>query len=118
WTSVAHVLLAAIRNPITLGTLAGLLVAVVGELTGARLPDVALMPFDLIGAAAPPLGLLTFGMTLAVPMPPPTPPSSGGAADEPGGTPTAAPWWVGRDRLLVRAVVAVAVLVRNVLHPL
>lgn len=118
WTSVVHVLLAAIRNPITLGTVAGLLVAVVGELTGARLPDVALMPFDLIGAAAPPLGLLTFGMTLAVPMPAPAPPPSGEAADEAGGTTATAPWWEGRDRLLVRAVVAVAVLVRNVLHPL
>jgi predicted permease len=114
------VLLAAIRNPITLGTLAGLLVAVVSELTGARLPDVVLMPFDLIGAAAPPLGLLTFGMTLAVPMPAPVPPPSDGAdpaAPERGDGP-AAPWWAGRDRLLVRAVVALAVLVRNVLHPL
>jgi malonate transporter len=133
WTSVVRVLLAAVRNPITVGTLAGLLVAVVSELTGARLPEVALIPFDLIGAAAPPLGLLTFGMTLAVPMPALTPPGSasgsrhgsdGGPAAGPGAAPTApatpasTPWWTGRDRLLVRAVVALAVLVRNVLHPL
>ncbi|WP_108492486.1 AEC family transporter [Promicromonospora sp. AC04] len=122
WTSVVHVLLAAIRNPITLGTLAGLLVAVVSELTGARLPDVVLIPFDLIGAAAPPLGLLTFGMTLAVPMPAPVPPAptppAPDAARDSGRRPAPAPWWVGRDRLLVRAVVALAVLVRNVLHPL
>ncbi len=118
WTSVVHVLLAAIRNPITLGTLAGLLVAVVSELTGARLPDVVLIPFDLIGAAAPPLGLLTFGMTLAVPMPAPTPPAAGELAQGSGRKPASAPWWVGRDRLLVRAVVALAVVVRNVLHPL
>lgn len=130
WTSVVRVLLAAVRNPITLGTLAGLLVAVVSELTGARLPEVALIPFDLIGAAAPPLGLLTFGMTLAVPMPALTPPgtatgaqhgSDGGPAAGPDGAPAApasTPWWTGRDRLLVRAVVALAVLVRNVLHPL
>lgn len=119
WTSVVRVPLAAVRNPITVGTLAGLLVAVVSELTGARLPDVALIPFDLIGAAAPPLGLLTFGMTLAVPMPALSPPSPGTerSADS-GGTATPAPWWTGRDRLLVRAVVALAVLVRNVLHPL
>jgi malonate transporter len=134
WTSVVRVLLAAVRNPITVGTLAGLLVAVVSELTGARLPEVALIPFDLIGAAAPPLGLLTFGMTLAVPMPALTPPGSGSgpqhgsdggpAADPdaalaaPASTPASTPWWTGRDRLLVRAVVALAVLVRNVLHPL
>lgn len=133
WTSVVRVLLAAVRNPITVGTLAGLLVAVVSELTGVRLPEAALIPFDLIGAAAPPLGLLTFGMTLAVPMPALTPPgtssgsqheSGGGPAAGPDGAPTAAatpastPWWTGRDRLLVRAVVALAVLVRNVLHPL
>lgn len=115
WTSVVHVLLAAIRNPITLGTVAGLLVAVVSELTGARLPDVVLIPFDLIGAAAPPLGLLTFGMTLAVPMPAPVPPAPSRGSDA---APASAPWWTGRDRLLVRAVVALAVLVRNVLHPL
>jgi malonate transporter len=118
WASVVHVLLAAIRNPITLGTLAGLLVAVVTELTGARLPDVVLIPFDLIGAAAPPLGLLTFGMTLAVPMPAPTPPTPDELRRGAGREPASAPWWAGRDRVLVRAVVALAVLVRNVLHPL
>lgn len=130
WTSVVRVLLAAVRNPITVGTLAGLLVAVVSELTGARLPEVALIPFDLIGAAAPPLGLLTFGMTLAVPMPPLTPPGSGtgsqhgsdggpeAGTDAAPTAPASTPWWTGRDRLLVRAVVALAVLVRNVLHPL
>ena len=118
WTSAVHVLLAAIRNPITLGTLAGLLVAVVSELTGARLPDVVLIPFDLIGAAAPPLGLLTFGMTLAVPMPAPTPPAQEELPQGSGRKPVSPPWWAGRGRLLVRAVVALAVVVRNVLHPL
>jgi len=102
WTSVVHVALAAIRNPITLGTVAGLLVAVVSELTGLRLPDVVLLPFDLIGAAAPPLGLLTFGMTLAAPMPP---------ADADLGPATRRPRLVGW-------VIALAVLMRNVLHPL
>ncbi|MFD2026772.1 AEC family transporter [Promicromonospora aerolata] len=117
WTSVVRVLLAAVRNPITVGTLAGLLVAVLGELTGLRLPDVALLPFDLIGAAAPPLGLLTFGMTLAVPMPAVSAPAPGTRLSGDSARATT-PWWAGRDRLLVRAVVALAVLVRNVLHPL
>ncbi|MEU4365084.1 AEC family transporter [Promicromonospora sp. NPDC023987] len=117
WTSVVRVPLAAVRNPITVGTLAGLLVAVITELTGLRLPDVALLPFDLIGAAAPPLGLLTFGMTLAVPMPAPTSPAPA-AEPAPGPGHARTPWWAGRDQVLVRAVVALAVLVRNVLHPL
>jgi malonate transporter len=112
WRSMGHVFLAAFRNPITLGTVAGLLVAVLGELTGVRLPDVVLMPFDLIGAAAPPLGLLMFGMTLAVPLPP-----AGGVVDgddnESGDSAR-----TGRGRRLVGSVIAVAVLVRNVLHPL
>ncbi|WP_020015933.1 AEC family transporter [Promicromonospora sukumoe] len=103
WRSMGQVFLAAFRNPITLGTVAGLLVAVVSELTGARLPEVVLLPFDLIGAAAPPLGLLTFGMTLAVPMP---------AADADLGVAA------GRGRRLVGWVIAIAVLVRNLLHPL
>ncbi|MFI9489179.1 AEC family transporter [Promicromonospora sp. NPDC052451] len=101
--SVGQVFLAAFRNPITLGTLAGLLVALVSEVTGARLPEVVLIPFDLIGAAAPPLGLLAFGMTLAVPMPP---------ADADLGAATA------RGGHVVGWVIALAVLVRNVLHPL
>lgn len=103
WRSMGQVFLAAFRNPITLGTVAGLLVAVVSELTGGRLPDVVLLPFDLIGAAAPPLGLLTFGMTLAVPMP---------AADADLGVAA------GRGRRLVGWVITIAVLVRNLLHPL
>lgn len=104
--AAGHVLLAAFRNPITVGTVAGLLVAVAGELTGARLPDVVLLPFDLIGAAAPPLGLLTFGMTLAVPLPP---------ADVGAGV-AASAGSVGRGS--VGRVIVLAVLVRNLLHPL
>jgi malonate transporter and related proteins len=113
WRSMGHVFLAAFRNPITLGTVAGLLVAVVAELTGGRLPDVVLMPFDLIGAAAPPLGLLMFGMTLAVPLPP-----AGGVVDGGDGDDEGAGARAGRGRRLVGSVIAVSVLVRNVLHPL
>lgn len=103
WRTTGHVFLAAFRNPITLGTVAGLLVAVGSELTGARLPDAVLLPFDLIGGAAPPLGLLTFGMTLAIPMPP-TDADLGAPAE--------------RGRRVVGSVITLAVLVRNVLHPL
>ncbi|WP_129788780.1 AEC family transporter [Promicromonospora panici] len=114
WRSMGHVFLAAFRNPITLGTVAGLLVAVLGELTGVRLPDVVLMPFDLIGAAAPPLGLLAFGMTLAVPLPP----AGGVDGDEGVDGGQGARTGKGKGRTLVRSVIAVSVLVRNVLHPL
>jgi hypothetical protein len=110
---MGHVFLAAFRNPITLGTVAGLLVALMGELTGGRLPDVVLMPFDLIGAAAPPLGLLVFGMTLAVPLPP-----AGGVGGYAGDAGDVGEARKGRGRGLVGWVIAVAVLVRNVLHPL
>ena len=120
WRSMGHVFLAAFRNPITLGTVAGLLVALMGELTGGRLPDVVLMPFDLIGAAAPPLGLLAFGMTLAVPLPP-----AGGVGGDVGGGDVDGDGdgggggaRTGKGRGLVGWVIAVAVLVRNVLHPL
>ncbi|NMR18729.1 AEC family transporter [Cellulomonas fimi] len=52
-----------LRNPIIVGSLVGLLLAAVPW----RLPEVVFEPFALIGAAAAPLALLTFGMALAVP---------------------------------------------------
>jgi len=52
--------LMALRNPLTIGALLGLVLAVLPW----RMPDVALAPFDLVGAAAPPLALLTLGMSL------------------------------------------------------
>ncbi|GII98310.1 hypothetical protein CLV28_0636 [Sediminihabitans luteus] len=55
------VLATAFTNPITVGTLVGLALA---ALPGS-VPDVVLDPFHLVGAAAPPLALLTFGMALA-----------------------------------------------------
>jgi predicted permease len=123
WRSTGQVFLAAFRNPITLGTVAGLLVAVAGELTGARLPEVVLMPFDLIGAAAPPLGLLMFGMTLAVPLPPAGGLGDGAVAGGVDGDGDRDGHVDGdararRSRRLVGGVITVAVLVRNVLHPL
>jgi malonate transporter len=50
-------------NPIILASLTGLLLAGIPW----KLPDVMFGPFALIGAAAAPLALLTFGMSIAVP---------------------------------------------------
>ena len=57
------VLRRTLSNPIIIGTLVGLV------LSGLPwdVPDVLLEPFRLVGAAAAPLALLTFGMSLAVP---------------------------------------------------
>jgi len=52
-----------VRNPIIVGSLAGLLVAALPW----TVPSVLLGPFTLIGAAAAPLALLTFGMAMAIP---------------------------------------------------
>lgn len=52
-----------IRNPIIVASLAGLLLAGLPW----KLPDALFGPFTLIGAAAAPLALLTFGMSIAVP---------------------------------------------------
>lgn len=52
-----------LRNPVVIGTLTGLMLAALPW----QLPEVVFQPFALLGAAAPPLALLTFGMSLAVP---------------------------------------------------
>jgi len=52
-----------LRNPIIVATLVGLALAALPW----ALPDVVYEPFRLVGAAAAPLALLTFGMSLAVP---------------------------------------------------
>ncbi len=52
-----------LRNPVIVGTLVGLVLAALPWTP----PDVALQPLALLGAAAPPLALLTFGMSLAAP---------------------------------------------------
>ena len=57
------VLARTLRNPIIVGALVGLALAALPW----RLPEVVLGPFAMIGAAAAPLALLTFGMSLAVP---------------------------------------------------
>ncbi|MCS5735491.1 AEC family transporter [Herbiconiux daphne] len=58
--SVKSILMQPLRNPMILGSLAGLVVA----LLGITIPDPILAPFELIGGAAIPLVLLAFGMSL------------------------------------------------------
>ncbi len=77
-----------LRNPIIIGTLTGLALAALPW----DVPDVVLEPFRLVGAAAAPLALLTFGMSLAIPR------TRGDRAD-------------GRE-------LALAVGLRSVVHPL
>lgn len=59
-TSVGRILLTPVTNPIIIGSLLGVLVAV----TGVELPDAVLEPFRIIGAAAVPVMLMTFGISL------------------------------------------------------
>ncbi|WP_066586026.1 AEC family transporter [Cellulomonas timonensis] len=51
------------RNPIIVGTVSGLVVTALPW----TLPEELYSPFSLVGAAAAPLALVTFGMSLAVP---------------------------------------------------
>src|SRR5450631_1650354 len=58
---VAGILARTLRNPIIVASLSGLLLAALPW----KLPDQLFGPFVLIGAAAAPLALLTFGMSIA-----------------------------------------------------
>jgi len=58
----ADVLLRTIRNPIIVAALVGVLLAVAPW----QLPEVVFEPFRLVGAAAAPMALVAFGMSLAV----------------------------------------------------
>lgn len=49
------------RNPIVIGAIAGLVVA----LTGIEVPDAVMAPFAMMGAASVPVMLIAFGMSLA-----------------------------------------------------
>ncbi|MBO0899262.1 AEC family transporter [Cellulomonas sp. zg-ZUI199] len=60
---VAGVARRTLSNPIIVGTLVGLVLAALPW----SVPEVVLQPFALVGAAAAPLALLTFGMSLAAP---------------------------------------------------
>ncbi|MEF2978663.1 AEC family transporter [Subtercola sp. YIM 133946] len=59
--SLASIVTQPFRNPIIIASLAGLIVA----LLGLHIPDQVLAPFVLIGGAAVPTVLITFGMSLA-----------------------------------------------------
>jgi malonate transporter len=58
--SVGRILLQPFTNPIIIGSLLGLVVSV----TGVELPAAVMEPFRLVGAAAVPLVLIGFGMSL------------------------------------------------------
>ena len=58
--SIGRILLQPVRNPLIIGSLLGVIVAV----THLQLPAPVLAPFQLVGGAAVPVILLTFGMSL------------------------------------------------------
>ncbi|MCU1417552.1 MAG: putative permease [Schumannella sp.] len=58
--SLGRILLQPVRNPLIIGSALGLIVSV----TGIDLPAPVLAPFELVGAAAVPVVLLGFGMSL------------------------------------------------------
>ncbi len=58
--SVGRILSQPVRNPLIIGSVLGLVVA----LAGIELPEPVLAPFELVGAAAVPVVLLNFGMSL------------------------------------------------------
>lgn len=58
--SIGRVLLKPISNPLIIGSLLGVILAV----TGLHPPDAVLKPFELLGGAAVPVVLLAFGMSL------------------------------------------------------
>ncbi len=60
---VRAALLRPLRNPLVIGSVVGLALA----LTGVRLPDEVMEPFRMLGAATVPVMLLSFGMSLAEP---------------------------------------------------
>jgi predicted permease len=63
WRTARTALTRTLRNPVIIGTLTGLLLAALPW----QLPELVFQPLSLLGAAAPPLALLTFGMSLAAP---------------------------------------------------
>ncbi|TWD82479.1 hypothetical protein FB561_3612 [Kribbella amoyensis] len=59
--SLRAVLTRPLRNPVTVATLLGLLVATIG----VELPEVLLRPVDLVAAAAVPVSLVAYGLSLS-----------------------------------------------------
>jgi len=103
-SGLCGVLVRTVRNPIIVGSLVGLLAAALPW----TVPSVLLGPFTLIGAAAAPLALLTFGMAMALPR------TAGSAGSAGSAGPRVAGSAVGRSR--PRDLVLVAVL-RSIASP-
>ncbi|MDF5752895.1 AEC family transporter [Spongiactinospora sp. TRM90649] len=61
--SLRRALLLPVRNPLTVASLLGLLTAV----TGLHVPDVLMRPVELVGAAAVPVILIAYGVSLSGP---------------------------------------------------
>ncbi|HEY3559627.1 MAG TPA: AEC family transporter, partial [Kribbella sp.] len=59
--SLRTVLTRPLRNPLTVASLLGLLVS----LLGVRLPDLLMRPIDLVAAAAVPVALVAYGLSLS-----------------------------------------------------
>lgn len=59
--SIGRILLQPLRNPLIIGSALGLIIA----LTGVAIPAALMAPFALVGAAAVPVILLNFGMSLS-----------------------------------------------------
>lgn len=85
--SLRTVLTRPLRNPLTVASLLGLLVS----LLGVRLPDLLMRPIDLVAAAAVPVALVAYGLSLSA------------------GT---------RDSITVRRDVVLAVALKTVAQPL
>lgn len=62
-TSAREALTRPLRNPLTVATLLGLAVVV----SGLEVPGLLMRPIDLVGAAAVPIALITYGMSLTGP---------------------------------------------------
>ncbi|MCU1506828.1 MAG: malonate transporter [Microbacteriaceae bacterium] len=58
--SVGRILLQPVRNPLIIASLLGVILSV----TGVRLPPVVMEPFTIVGGAAVPVVLMSFGMSL------------------------------------------------------
>lgn len=62
--SVGRIVGQTFTNPIILGSLAGLATALITSATGTALPEIVLEPLSVVGHAAIPLMLISFGMSL------------------------------------------------------
>ncbi|MCI2956204.1 AEC family transporter [Agromyces atrinae] len=62
--SVGRIVGQTFTNPIILGSLAGLATALITSATGTTLPEIVLEPLSVVGHAAIPLMLISFGMSL------------------------------------------------------